>query len=167
MSSPTTNTTSSVSLETGSGDSGLLKPASRIWCLVGTLPGIVILVMAWLLLPYMWSHNRLSLFFRRPCMLKVTTGVPCPFCGATRSTVHAVQGHFLASFKLSPLGIPLVAASVLIMLWLGLCAATGRDIGLGRAGRVIAKLPHVRIILSGIALLWICKIIMDCVLKWD
>jgi hypothetical protein len=45
------------------------------------------------------------------CPFRLATGLPCPFCGMTRSLVALGQGRLDASFDLSPLGpfIPLVA----------------------------------------------------------
>jgi hypothetical protein len=52
------------------------------------------------------------------CPLRRVTGVPCPFCGATRSVGAAIQGDLGASLALNPVGILLVvAAVVLVVAW--------------------------------------------------
>jgi Protein of unknown function (DUF2752) len=52
------------------------------------------------------------------CPLRRVTGVPCPFCGATRSVGAAVQGDLGASLALNPVGfLIIVAAVVLLVAW--------------------------------------------------
>ncbi len=54
------------------------------------------------------------------CPLKLTAGLPCPFCGGTTATFHLATGEFAAAFRSNPLvaaAIPLFAAWSL--LWLG------------------------------------------------
>ena len=58
------------------------------------------------------------------CMLKNTTGVPCPGCGLTRSIVAAVDGDWRESFTYHRLG-PLVVGFLVLQLlyrlsWMGL-----------------------------------------------
>jgi hypothetical protein len=52
------------------------------------------------------------------CLFKSVTGLPCPFCGVTRSLFELGHGHVAASVELSPLGllVPLVAVAVLTRL---------------------------------------------------
>jgi Protein of unknown function (DUF2752) len=52
------------------------------------------------------------------CPLRRLTGVPCPFCGMTRSVTALVHGDLGASLALNPGGILVVAlAAVLLVLW--------------------------------------------------
>lgn len=52
------------------------------------------------------------------CPLRRVTGVPCPFCGATRSVGAAIQGDLGASLALNPVGIlVVVTAIVLVVAW--------------------------------------------------
>jgi hypothetical protein len=52
------------------------------------------------------------------CPLRRVTGIPCPFCGATRSVGAAVQGDLGASLALNPVGLLIiVAAVVLLVAW--------------------------------------------------
>ena len=60
------------------------------------------------------------------CMLRNTTGVPCPGCGLTRSIVAAVHGDWKGSFAYHRLG-PLVVGFLILQLlyrlsWMGLPA---------------------------------------------
>ena len=58
------------------------------------------------------------LHVRRPptlCLLRAVTGVPCPFCGGTTSTVQLAHGNVGAAFAASPIApLMLVAAP-----WIG------------------------------------------------
>ncbi|MEA3054851.1 MAG: hypothetical protein QOD30_283 [Actinomycetota bacterium] len=53
-----------------------------------------------------------------PCPLRTTTGIPCPFCGMTRSVCAALTGHPRDSLLLNPLGIVAVVVAVwLVVTW--------------------------------------------------
>jgi len=138
-------------------------------CVVGAFMAAVVVVTALLLFPYARSHREAKLLSLAggPCLLKAATGVPCPFCGATRATVAAARARFAQSLRLSPLGIPVFFGSLALALWLGACAATGRDLRLSAAGRLLRKLPMGRLLGAGLLLLWGFKIVADCILKWD
>lgn len=50
---------------------------------------------------------------RRPptlCLLRATTGVPCPFCGGTTAAVDLGNGHLSAALAASPLGVAMLVA---------------------------------------------------------
>jgi hypothetical protein len=47
------------------------------------------------------------------CLLRATTGIPCPFCGGTTAAAHVGAGQLGAALRASPLalvGTPVVAA---------------------------------------------------------
>lgn len=72
------------------------------------------------------------------CVLKQTTGIPCPGCGLTRSVVSAVHGNWAASRRFHRLG-PVVLVFVLLqvlyrLIWLGLPALRSK---LTRVGRIL------------------------------
>lgn len=53
-----------------------------------------------------------AVHLRRPptlCLLRATTGVPCPFCGGTTAAVDVGHGHLGAALAASPLGVALLA----------------------------------------------------------
>lgn len=53
-----------------------------------------------------------AIHVRRPatfCLLRATTGVPCPFCGGTTAAVDLGKGHVPAAFAASPIA-PLMLA---------------------------------------------------------
>jgi hypothetical protein len=50
---------------------------------------------------------------RRPptfCLLRATTGIPCPFCGGTTSAVRLGHGDLVGAVRASPLAPLLLAA---------------------------------------------------------
>ena len=59
---------------------------------------------------FLWSVQRLSSassgFSTGPtlCMFRNITGLPCPFCGTTRSIGHILIGNFDSALRLNPLG---------------------------------------------------------------
>jgi Protein of unknown function (DUF2752) len=48
------------------------------------------------------------------CPFRLATGLPCPFCGTTRSLMALGQGDVEASFQLNPLGLVLSAAALAV-----------------------------------------------------
>jgi hypothetical protein len=59
---------------------------------------------------FLWSvqvlSNTSSGFTTGPtlCMFRNVTGLPCPFCGTTRSIGHILIGNFESALRLNPLG---------------------------------------------------------------
>lgn len=50
------------------------------------------------------------------CPFRLVTGLPCPFCGMTRSLLALGRGDVAASVALHPLG-PLIAVLAVLGLW--------------------------------------------------
>jgi hypothetical protein len=51
------------------------------------------------------------------CLVKIATGLPCPACGMTRASLHALHGDLRGSLALHPLAIPAaVALAVAVVL---------------------------------------------------
>jgi len=51
-----------------------------------------------------------------PCPLRALTGLPCPFCGMTRSVTAAVHGDLGRALLLSPAGIVTVVLALVLVL---------------------------------------------------
>ena len=57
------------------------------------------------------------------CPFRLVTGLPCPFCGMTRSLLALGQGDLGASVRFHPLGPFLLVAAALGLWWFGRAAA--------------------------------------------
>jgi Protein of unknown function (DUF2752) len=49
------------------------------------------------------------------CPLRTSTGVPCAFCGMTRSVVAALHGDVVTSLRFNPGGIVILALAVVVL----------------------------------------------------
>ena len=56
-----------------------------------------------------------------PCLFHTVTGLPCPFCGGTRSFVAMAHGNLAAAVHVYPIG-PLLFAGVVLALIYGVFA---------------------------------------------
>lgn len=83
------------------------------------------------------------------CPLLATTGVECPFCGMTRSSVALGRGDLHASLAHHPLG-PLVLAAMLAIL---VTIALGRTDALVRGRRP-------QLLLAVLAVVWIVRLLV-------
>ena len=136
-----------------------LGGTARLLCLFGPLWAIGFFAMARFVVPAVWTMPRLRSVVAQPCVMRTATGVPCPFCGGTRSVVHAAHGRWSASLLMSPLGALLIAGGPLGALWLALCAATGRDLGLTAVGRFFCRRLAFWCFLVSLLALWAWKIV--------
>ena len=57
------------------------------------------------------------------CPFRLATGVPCPFCGLTRSLVAAGGGHWETSLELSPLGPAVLILAAPVLVWISVATA--------------------------------------------
>lgn len=60
------------------------------------------------------------------CIVKHTTGIPCPSCGTTRSVVAILQGDVHAALVWNPLGIPVLLLLSVTPLWIGYDLIAGK-----------------------------------------
>ena len=140
---------------------GRVTGSRRVACLLtASLP--VWIFLAATLWPVGLAMPRLGWWLHRPCAMRVLTGVPCPFCGATRGTILASQGEWLASLALNPLGIVLWVGGPAAGLWLLFCGLMGRDIGLSATGRFLKRIGAGALFLGALTGLWAYKIFVDC-----
>jgi Protein of unknown function (DUF2752) len=79
------------------------------------------------------------------CPFRLATGLPCPFCGMTRSLFSLGQGRVDASFDLSPVGPLLPLVAVLAVGWI--LVARGR-VGPPRLSRLALTAGAVLLTLS-------------------
>lgn len=60
------------------------------------------------------------------CLIKNTTGLPCPSCGTTRSVAALAQGDWLLALQLNPLGMIVAIIMVTAPIWIGFDMRTGK-----------------------------------------
>jgi hypothetical protein len=51
------------------------------------------------------------------CPLRAATGIPCPFCGLTRAVTAAAHGDIASSLSYNPIGLLVVVAVVVAIVW--------------------------------------------------
>ncbi len=51
------------------------------------------------------------------CLIKMTTGIPCPSCGSSRSVVEIAHGNFRNALKLNPFGLIIATIMVVAPIW--------------------------------------------------
>ena len=64
----------------------------------------------------------------RPCGFKALTGLPCLFCGGTRSACAALRGDFAYSLYLNTLSIPILNFILVLTIVSALEIALGRPL---------------------------------------
>ncbi|MFZ9718959.1 MAG: DUF2752 domain-containing protein [Chitinophagaceae bacterium] len=52
------------------------------------------------------------------CMLKNTTGIPCPGCGTTRGIMQLLSGHIVAAWYSNPFSIAAFITMCIIPFWM-------------------------------------------------
>ncbi len=60
------------------------------------------------------------------CIIKHTTGIPCPSCGTTRSVIAILHGDVYAALRWNPMGIPVFLLLFLIPVWIGYDLVAGK-----------------------------------------
>jgi hypothetical protein len=68
------------------------------------------------------------------CPFRLATGLPCPFCGLTRSMLAAGGGDWETSLQLSPLGPVVLVLAAPILVWIAVATARRRRIRLPAPG---------------------------------
>lgn len=61
------------------------------------------------------------------CLIKHTTGVPCPSCGSTRFLLALLQGDLVAALHWNPLGLLLLLIMLVAPLWILYDVVLGRE----------------------------------------
>ncbi|MBN2190569.1 MAG: DUF2752 domain-containing protein [Candidatus Aureabacteria bacterium] len=64
------------------------------------------------------THKNL---FLPPCLFYETTGIPCPFCGATTSFACLAKGRIVEGFKANPFAFLLFFSGFYFLLYSGYC----------------------------------------------
>jgi len=124
----------------------------------GLVAGAALLFAA--LLPRAWIEAGPSF-----CPFRLASGLPCPGCGLTRSVVALAHGDPAASLYFHPLGLPVVAALVgLVVLELGLALrrrAAGQTAGSPSTTALLeraARGPVLWLGAASLAVVWVVRI---------
>jgi hypothetical protein len=122
-------------------------PEPRVAVLGGGL-----LATAWVL-PGLWSRGLQPI---PQCLFHQVTGLPCPFCGGTRSFAAMAHGNVAAAahvFPIGPLLFAMVVAAVLYSMW---TITTGRRLQVVLDDRLRRRLTICAVAL--LALNWASKL---------
>lgn len=92
-------------------------------------------------------------------MLRTTTGVPCPTCGATRSLELATHGAWLESLRLHPFGVAFVVVGGAVALWVAAAVLSGRALALPATARRLAGHARWWWLAAIVAAAWTFKLI--------
>jgi hypothetical protein len=74
------------------------------------------------------------------CPLRAATGIPCPFCGLTRSVGAAGAGDLDGSLRLSLLGLPAIVAAAVLLALLARARVAGRGLRWSRPALVLGAI---------------------------
>lgn len=87
------------------------------------------------------------------CMFRNVTGLPCPFCGSTRSVGNILLGEFNAALYLNPLGY--VGLAFLVLLFVTPSTIRSASFYLARKWWTLTQRAQILITMSLLALTWV------------
>lgn len=129
----------------GQGEDACPPSYARVWAVHAPWAVISGLPLLWtVLLP------RLPVPFRS-CTVAASCGVPCPFCGVTRSFRMMASGAWVDALRFCPLGVLVFTAVVLFFLWNLAALLSGRLLIPRRLFSLATR--HRRMLLTALALL--------------
>lgn len=85
-----------------------------------------VLGIAWLTVQYS-NHRTLDETNESVCLIKQTTGIPCPSCGSTRSMVELLDGNFMSSLQWNPFGWLILPVMLISPFWIAADMISGRN----------------------------------------
>jgi hypothetical protein len=87
------------------------------------------------------------------CLFRNVTGLPCPFCGSTRSVGHILQGEFSAALHSNPLGY--LGLAFLVVLFISPSTIKGTSDYLAKKWWTLTQINQILITVGLIVLAWI------------
>lgn len=90
------------------------------------------------------------------CLFRNLTGLPCPFCGTTRSIGSILQGKFETALALNPLGFLVIALAIILVLRPKESSSTSKTIAI--AWWKLRHRSQYILILALISTLWILNL---------
>lgn len=85
----------------------------RLYSICLLLSGVSFFYITWSYSGYSSDTSAISY-----CVLKNVSGLPCPSCGTTRSVFHFLDGEFLSSLLINPLGLLAVLILTIVPVWI-------------------------------------------------
>jgi len=95
------------------------------------------------------------------CLIKQVIHVPCPSCGSTRAVIALMQGDFLSSLLINPLGMLLAVIMLLVPCWVvvDLCAKNDSLLKAYLRMEQVLRKPPIAIVLIVLVLInWLWNI---------
>jgi hypothetical protein len=95
------------------------------------------------------------------CLLKHTTGIPCPSCGSTRSILSLLHGNIMQSLYWNPFGLLILMIMITLPVWIFYDLISGKDTLFKSWHKTEAMFKRPGIALSAIVLVfmnWIWNI---------
>lgn len=101
--------------------------------------------------PLYGIHTQLHL---PPCLFKVITGLPCPFCGLTTSFTLLTHGNLGHAFLANPSGPPLYGIMLCLLVTYVILRLRGREnLLISLSNRISGKM-----LVAVLALMWIARL---------
>lgn len=88
------------------------KASSRLRGACVLAPCLVIVALAWWLMPRAAGHGTHRQLGLPGCSFLVRTGLPCPSCGLTTSMAFMARGRVVQAYRAHPFGVVLFVAVV-------------------------------------------------------
>lgn len=77
---------------------------------------LIACLIGFLYLFYSINHSESS--HLSVCIIKNTTGYPCPSCGTTRAVKMLLKGDFISSLQMNPFGIIVAILMYVLPIWI-------------------------------------------------
>ena len=87
------------------------------------------------------------------CMFRNITGLPCPFCGTTRSVGNILLGNFKDALNLNPLGY--FSLAFLVLLFISPSTIKGSSLYLAKKWWSLSQRNQILLTVSLLATTWI------------
>ena len=87
------------------------SPKDRIYFL---LSGLIVLGYTWIIINSIVEQGSKQIV----CPIKLTTGIPCPSCGSTRSVLMLFEGNLLSALQTNPFGLVIFIVLLVAPFWL-------------------------------------------------
>ena len=87
------------------------SPKDRTYLLLSSL---IVLGYSWIIINLILGQGAKQII----CPIKLTTGIPCPSCGSTRSVLNLLDGDLIAALQTNPLGLVIFSVLLVGPFWL-------------------------------------------------